>query len=332
VTLGFLPLFHCFGLHVLCFRAAMRLSTIVLMSRWNLELAIQSITKYRVTNLPMIPSVIHSLLSSGKLASIDRSLVTSMSSGAAYLSPSLSKKLKTTIPQAFFSDGYGMTEATASLISQPAPGALNGSVESIPTSSGILIPGMEALILRSDGTHTLPDEAGDLYVKGGNIGLGYFKDPGATKGVFIPTGWLKTGDRFRVNAKGTFFFEDRAKDTLKVSGMQVAPAEIEATIMAEQDGIVEDVAVAGVSLPTARTSDDKSPRAWVVLTTKGKQMAPAEAAKMIEQWVQKTLSKYKWLRGGVEFVDEIPKNPSGKILRRILTNRYDAQEKSHAKL
>lgn len=87
--------------------------------------------------------------------------------------------------------------------------------------------------------------------------------------------------------------------------MQVAPAEIEDAILAEPSGIVNDVAVAGVNLPTARTSDDKCPRAWVVLSPKGKQVPREEVTKLIDDWVKKNLSKYKWLRGGIEYVDEV---------------------------
>jgi len=95
--------------------------------------------------------------------------------------------------------------------------------------------------------------------------------------------------------------------------MQVAPAEIEDTILSEPSGIINDVAVAGVHLATARTSDDKSPRAWVVLTAKGKQLGSEKAKTAVEEWVKSNLSKYKWLRGGVEIVDDIPKSPTGTL-------------------
>ena len=99
---------------------------------------------------------------------------------------------------------------------------------------------------------------------------------------------------------------------MKVSGLQVSPAEIEATILIEPSNTVSDVAVAGVHLRTARTSDDKVPRAWIVLTEKGKELGEEKAKTAVSEWVQKCLSRYKWLRGGVEVVDEIPKNPTGE--------------------
>lgn len=87
--------------------------------------------------------------------------------------------------------------------------------------------------------------------------------------------------------------------------MQVSPAEIEDTIMAEPSGIIADVAVAGVLLPNSQTSDEKSPRAWIVLTEKGRSLGEKKAREVIESWTRKNLSRYKWLRGGIEFVDEV---------------------------
>lgn len=86
--------------------------------------------------------------------------------------------------------------------------------------------------------------------------------------------------------------------------MQVSPAEIEDVLLDEPSGIVQDVAVAGVQTPGARTSDDRSPRAWIVLSTQGQQMPERQAREALIEWVEKNLSKYKWLRGGIQFVQE----------------------------
>ncbi|KIJ26177.1 hypothetical protein M422DRAFT_192574 [Sphaerobolus stellatus SS14] len=312
VTLGFLPIYHSYGLHGLCLRPPLRPSTIVIFPRWDLDLVLSSIPKYRITTLLAIPSVIHTLLSSPKFANTDLSSVVAILSGAAYLPPSLQRKIGNVVKTASLSEGYGMSEATLSVVGNlPTEGLMKGILH-VSSNIGILFPGVEAVILRPDGTHCLPDEPGDLYVKGTNVALGYWNDSEATKSTFIANGWLKTGDRFRVTSKGMFYFEDREKDTLKVSGLQVSPAEIETTILAEPSNIISDVAVSGVQLPTARTSDDKAPRAWIVLTEKGKKLSEDQAKTIVADWVKKCLSKYKWLRGGVEIVDEIPKNPTGK--------------------
>lgn len=98
-------------------------------------------------------------------------------------------------------------------------------------------------------------------------------------------------------------FQDRAKDTLKISGMQVSPTEIEDTLLAHPDKLIVDAAVAGVS--GGRTSDEKIPRAWVVLSETGIAKGEAVAVKSLDAWAKKSLSKYKRLRGGIEVVVEV---------------------------
>jgi hypothetical protein len=90
---------------------------------------------------------------------------------------------------------------------------------------------------------------------------------------------------------------------LKVSGSQVSPTEIEATIVAHPGNLITDVTVAGVS--GGRTSDEKIPRAWVVLSATGKQRGEATTRKELIAWTEKNLARYKWLRGGIEFVPEV---------------------------
>ena len=134
------------------------------------------------------------------------------------------------------------------------------------------------------------------------------------------------------------------KDTLKVSGVQVSPSELEVALMAQPDGLIEDVLVAGVS--GGRTSDEKVPRAWIVLSRAGERKGATATIKVLEEWSQQTSAKYKWLRGGFEVVTEvcilipheesgrltapnrqIPKSPTGKVLRRILQDAYEQKRK-----
>ena len=98
-------------------------------------------------------------------------------------------------------------------------------------------------------------------------------------------------------------FIDRLKDTLKVSGAQVSPTEIEDCIRAHPDKLVVDVCVAGVS--GGRTSDEKNPRAWIVLSDSGRQLGLEKTIGILDQWTRQNLSSYKWLRGGYELVDQV---------------------------
>lgn len=101
-------------------------------------------------------------------------------------------------------------------------------------------------------------------------------------------------------------FADRAKDTLKVSGIQVSPLELENVLLAHPERLVSEVAVAGVS--GGRTQDERVPRAWVVLSPEGRRILEkgdnAKVVKALLRWAEAQLSKYKWLRGGIEIVDE----------------------------
>lgn len=174
--------------------------------------------------------------------------------------------------------------------------------------------------MRADGTDADYNEPGELLVRGENIALGYYKNEKATRETFV-NGWLRTGDQFKVDTDGFLLFVlphvlsacaltdrhrsfvDRAKDTLKVSGAQVAPTEIEDAILAQPDRLVKDVCVAGVT--GGRTSDEKIPRAWVVLGDAGRRRGAQETIKTLDDWVKQNLSRYKWLRGGYEIVDAV---------------------------
>jgi len=241
------------------------------MPRWNLDLALELIPKYKVTHLLIIPSALHQLSNSPKLATADFSSIVSAHSGAAYLPPDLAKKFSAAIPSLkSLRQGYGMSESTLTMITNPSPGAVLGYTEA-PGSCGVLVPGGQARIVRDDGSDADLNEPGHLLYKGNNVGLGYFGNDDATADTFGAdgSGWLRTGDRFRSDGIN-FFFEERTKDTLKVSGIQVSPRELEDVLMANPAGLLIDAVVAGVS--GGRTSDEKIPRAWVVLSAAAKRM------------------------------------------------------------
>lgn len=206
---------------------------------------------------------------------------------------------------------------------------LNGRAKNKPGSIGILFPGVEAKIVRPDGSLASPNEAGELLVRGGAAALGYRDNDRATRETFVD-GWVRTGDRMRIDADGVLFFEDRAKDTLEISGMQVSPVEIENTILAQPDKLIVDVSVAGVS--GGRTSDERVPRAWIVLSPAGAALGEKVVAARLDAWVQERLSRYKWLRGGIGCIETIPKSPTGKVLRRMLVEEYERDVKAKAKL
>ncbi|KAH9950549.1 hypothetical protein B0H21DRAFT_819023 [Amylocystis lapponica] len=322
--LEFLPIYHTFGLHVLCFRGLIRPSTHVVMPQWNLELALKVIPRYRISVLYIIPSVLHQLVHHKHLRPDMLASVLFVGSGAAYLPPQLAQHFKNFMRRDIdVGQGFGMSEVTLSATRQVPPGMLGAGFTPSPGSTGVLLPGMEARVVRDDGADAALGEDGELWLRGGNVALGYWGNARATAETFVAGGWLRTGDKFRADAAGQLFFIDRMKDTLKVSGLQVSPTEIEDLLMAHPEGLVADVCVGGVS--GGRTSDEKVPRAWVVLSVEGRRRDLRKTLEAVEAWSRKNLSKYKWLRGGIEVVNEIPKSPTGKVLRRVLQERYEAQ-------
>ncbi|KIM54632.1 hypothetical protein SCLCIDRAFT_136462 [Scleroderma citrinum Foug A] len=323
VLLNVLPIHHTYGLNVATFRCFFERVTLLFLSKWNADTFLDSIPKYRVTTLVLVPSLIYQIVHHPRFSSVDFSTVQAVQCGAAYLPVQLSERLRSRIPSVQrIGGGYGMSECTLAVSLMPVPGMLGGRARNVPGSIGMLIPGIEARVMREDGTLADINETGELYVRGGCVSPGYWRNEAATKAAFVD-GWLRTGDHIRIDSDGVLYFEDRAKDTLKVSGMQVSPMEIENTIFDHPDKLVDDVTVAGIS--GGRTADERVPRAWVVLSPAGMQLGAAEATRQIDRWVRERLSRYKWLRGGIAVVNEIPKSSTGKVLRRQLVDRYEAE-------
>ncbi|KAF5348473.1 hypothetical protein D9756_009593 [Leucocoprinus leucothites] len=331
VVLAFLPMHHTFGFHIYSIRAFTLPTRFVIFRRWDTGRVLRAITRFKATSLSMVPSMWYQLVNHPEFANTDFSTIFAVHSGAAHLPKEISSKvLERTPSNNFFSEGYGMSETTVSAIVRPYPGTLNGRFRNVPGTTGVLLPGMEARIVRADGSEADFDEVGELWLRGDNIVSGYFDNPKATQDCFI-NGWLRTGDHFKVNRDHYFFFADRAKDTLKVSGSQVSPIEIETVLLAHPQKLVSDVTVAGVR-GGGRTSDELLPRAWIVLSENGRRLGASHTKAELERWHQTNLSKYKWLRGGIEVVEEIPKSPTGKTLRRLLQDQHEQRVATKAKL
>lgn len=330
VTLAVLPLYHSIGLYMTAFFNFFNPGTTVILPKWDINIFFDIIPKYRITTLVLVPSLVHQLVHHPRFKTTDMTSVKSIGSGGAYLPPQLADQARARFPDIpRVTEGYGMSEFTMAIAMKPMPGMLDGRAKNKPGSAGMLGPGIEARIVRPDGSLVGPNEAGELYVRGGAVTLGYKGNDKATRETFVD-GWVRTGDRMRMDEDEVLFFEDRTKDTLKISGVQVSPVEIEGTILAQPDKLVIDVSVAGVS--GGRTSDERIPRAWIVLSPAGVALGEKEVVRRLNAWVQERLSRFKWLRGGIEIVETIPKLPTGKVLRRVLVEGYEKQVKVNAKL
>ncbi|KAI0634357.1 phenylacetyl-CoA ligase [Trametes polyzona] len=318
VASGVLPFNHIYGL-VINLHAIFYFSmTVVVSAKFNYERFLQSIDAYGITHLLIVPPqalllVKHPATKKYKLSSL-RVLV----AAAAPVSAELTTQLVEAFPKLQIGQGYGMTETTAAVTVFP----ITQKVGTLG-SAGQLIPGVVAKVVKPDGSLAGVGESGELLLKGPQIALGYYQNEQATKETFVD-GWLKTGDEVVFVENGDMFVTDRIKELIKVKGNQVAPSELEGHLLDHPD--VADVAVIGIPDDFA----GEAPLAYVVL----KPSVAAEVAKKpalaqevkerLQKHVSATKSKYKWLTGGVIFVDAIPKSPSGKILRRVLRDQSKA--------
>ena len=181
-------------------------------------------------------------------------------------------------------------------------------------SVGRLLPNQMAKYMSPSETALPAGSTGELWIKGPNVFAGYFNNPSATANALTEDGYFRTGDVGFQDAQGNFYITDRIKELVKYKGFQVAPAELEGLLIGHEK--VADACVVGVY--DARQATEV-PRAFIVTTESG--VNQEVLAKEITTWLNARVAKHKRLRGGIRFVDEIPKTASGKILRRILKDR-----------
>ena len=304
-TLAVLPFFHAYGMQILMNRTLHRGITCVTMPRFDLQQFLQLIQQYRITTLWIVPPIVLALAKHPLVAQYDLSSLSVVGSGAAPLGDALqqaaSERIKVPVRQ-----GYGMTEAVITVSGWPHAGA---TIK--PGAVGWLLPNVQARIVDVEtGDDLGTNQRGELLVRGPNIMRGYLNNPDATAAMIETDGWMHTGDVAIIDDEGHLFIVDRLKELIKVKGFQVAPAHLEAVLLAHP--AVADAAVIGIA-------DDEAgeiPKAFVVLRTQ-------TSADEIMSHVALHVAPYARLRA-LEFVDAIPKSPSGKILRRVLRERLQS--------
>ncbi|CAG8774488.1 14675_t:CDS:2, partial [Racocetra persica] len=181
-------------------------------------------------------------------------------------------------------------------------------------SIGKLISNVKAKILSKDGHELGYNEFGALYIKGPNVMKGYLNNKKATDAVFDKDGFFETGDVAYADDQGNFFIVDREKELIKYKGFQVAPAELESILLTHD--AVSDAAVIGDYCEAEAT---EIPIAYV--TIKNGHEQSQDLVKQIQSYVNEKVAPHKKLRGGVLFIDKIPKSDFGKILRRVLKDK-----------
>ncbi|KAL2221098.1 4-coumarate-CoA ligase [Thermoascus aurantiacus ATCC 26904] len=329
VVLGLLPQSHIYGLVVICHDGMYRGDSIIVLPKFELLTLLESIQRFRINVLILVPPTIIIMTKNKEvLDKYDLSSVREIYSGAAPLGSETASQLQEQHPSWTIRGIYGLTETTA-VISHTSPRDVWYG------SCGSLLPGYEARLIAPDGSEIQEyDKPGELVVRSPTIVLGYLNNKKATEEAFLD-GWLRTGDEavFRKSPNGTehVFVVDRIKELIKVKGHQVAPAELEAHLLTHP--AVADVAV----IPVPDDASGEVPKAFVVKKPPSAggyaNTSDEELVKDIKAYVEKHKARYKSLKGGVEFIDVIPKSPSGKILRRLLRDRErEARRKAAAKL
>jgi acyl-CoA synthetase (AMP-forming)/AMP-acid ligase II len=303
VVLAVLPLSHIAGMHVLMNNALASGATVVTLPRFEIEAFLAAIERYRVTRMIVAPPIVLALASHPLVGDYDLSTLRVVASGAAPLAPDVAlaaaRRVGCRIKQ-----GYGMTECMA-ICMAPDDGPDR------PESIGPPMPGVECRVVDwVTGVDTRRGDAGELLVRSPARMRGYLGNDAATDASIDRDGWLHTGDIVRVDAHGWLHVVDRVKEMIKYKGYQVAPAELEAVLLAHP--AVADAAVVGV--PDGEAGE--LPKGLVVLRR------PVDTAALLA-FVAERVAPYKKVRE-LEVVSEIPKSPSGKILRRVLAERERA--------
>jgi len=275
------------------------------------------VQKHKITQCYVVPPVILGLSKHPIVDKYDLSSLRMMTSAAAPLTKELVqtayKRLGIPITQA-----YGLSETSPSTHVQPLE-----LWDSTIGSVGRLLPNQTAKYVSGDEKEVSAGQVGELWVKGPHVFAGYWKNKAATSNALTSDGYFKTGDIGYQDQDGNFYITDRIKELIKYKGFQVPPAELEGVLMSHDK--VNDVAVLGVQRDDLAT---EVPIAYVV-PRPGTATDP-QLEKEIVDFVASKVANHKRLRGGVKFVDEIPKSAAGKILRRVLRDRYTQEEKRRA--
>jgi len=299
-----LPMFHIYGLVVILNMGLYMGATIVTMPRFELESFLKAVQDYEVTLAHLVPPIVLSLSKNPVVDNYRLPKLRTIFSGAAPLGEDLTRACGDRLG-CHIRQGYGMTETSPVTHSSPA-----SPTETKCGSVGVLAPNTECKIVDLEtGAALGPKEKGEVCVRGPQIMKGYLNRPDATAQTIDADGWLHTGDIGYVDGDGHFFIVDRAKELIKYKGFQVPPAELEAVLLTHP--CIADAAV----IPCPDDEAGEVPKALVVL----KEKAEANSTTILD-FVAERVAPHKKIRY-LEFTDQIPKSPSGKILRRVLVDR-----------
>jgi len=309
VSVAVFPFFHVGGLSGLNVSLHAG-ATLVLMPRYDLASLLRLLQDYRATRLTVPPPVVLDLSRHPLVDDYDLSTLRHIQWGAAPLSETVARACQTRLG-CTVRQGYALSEASSRTHTVPA------GAEDRPGAAGPPLPGVECKIVDVvTGAALGPGETGEVCIRGPIVMKGYLNRPDATAQAIDAEGWLHTGDLGYADADGWLSVVDRLKELIKYNAYQVAPAELEAVLL--RHPAVADAAV----IPSRDERAGEVPKAVVVLTE-----GETVTAEDLMAFVAARVAPYKKVRL-VEFVNQIPKSASGKILRRVLVERERSRASS----
>ena len=304
VTLTVIPMFHITGMVSVMHASIYLGATMVLMPRWDRELAGQLISRYQVTNWTNIPTMVIDLFASPNFRQFDLRSLAYIGGGGAAMPQAVAQRLLEEYGLTY-QEGYGLTETAA-------PSHNNPAQHSKQQCLGMPFIGTESFIANPDTLEPMPQgEQGEIVVSGPQVFSGYWRSEGATRAAFFERDgkrFFRTGDLGWMDAEGYFFITDRLKRMINASGFKVWPAEVEA-LMFRHPGIQEACVVSAKDAYRGETV-----KAVVVLRPSHKGQVSEED---VIAWCRENMAAYKVPRI-VEFVDALPKSGSGKVMWRML--------------
>jgi long-chain acyl-CoA synthetase len=296
VVMGCLPLFHVFGLVVGLNAATIAGASLALIPRFDPEAAIEVIEKERVTVMQGVPTMYAAILNHPRSDGMDASSLRTCVSGGSAMPLEVMRAFEDKF-DAVILEGYGLSETS------PVASFNMLDRERKPGTIGVAIPGCEMRCVDADGDEVPVGEVGEIAIRGDNVMKGYWNKPEATAEA-IPDGWFRTGDLATMDDEGYFTIVDRKKDMILRGGMNVYPREVEEVIYTHPD--VVEVAVVGMP------DDLLGEQVGAAVTLREGSTATADD---IIEFTKERIAAYKYPRT-VWVVDELPKGPTGKILRR----------------
>ncbi|EJD52431.1 acetyl-CoA synthetase-like protein [Auricularia subglabra TFB-10046 SS5] len=324
--LGLPPMYHSFGITVLLMIAPLTGASVLMIPKFDLKTYLELASTFHATTMHVAPPVALLLAKSPLVDQYDLSTIKRAICGGAPLGADIIQQVykRTGI---IVTMGLGMTE-TAGGTAQQCDLSWE-EMQSAPGSTGRFMLGMDAKLVDEDVSIVVKiGEPGEILLRSPMNLSCYLNDPAATNAAISPDGWYRSGDVGVLDEKGNMYIVDRLKDVIKYKGLQVAPAELEGIICA-----CPLVKEAGVCAIFSEAEATELPRAYVVpanpqLVTRGGRVTKEQErfADEVRRHVEKHTVKYKWLRGGIVIVKEIPTSPSGKRLRKLLKQITDGTE------